>query len=147
MSKSIFILLGIIFSCQTKSEVNFDWLMGNWVRTNEQPDRATFENWEKINDSTFSGESYTIKDNDTIWKETVKLSKVNNDWYFAVKGIGDTVSVDFKLISITDSSFVCENKVNEFPNIIRYEKAGEKFKAEVEGGDMKIDFEFKRVDR
>ena len=137
--------MALFFSCQSKSEVNFDWLMGNWVRTNEKPDRATFENWKKINDSTFLGESYTIKDKDTIWKETVKLAKNNNDWFFAVKGINDTVSVDFKLISITDSSFVCENNVNEFPNIIRYEKAGDNFKAEIEGGDMKIPFEFKRV--
>lgn len=145
MSKSLLLLLTMIFGCQSHSKENFDWLLGHWIRTNEKPDKTTYENWDKLNDTTFVGESYTIKDKDTVWKETVQLSKINNEWFFAVKGIDDTVSVDFKLISITDTSFTCENQMNEFSNVIKYFKDGNHFKAEIEGSGMKIPFEFKRL--
>jgi hypothetical protein len=44
----------------TYNSENFDWLLGKWQRTNEKQGKTTFENWEKISDSEYSGIGFTI---------------------------------------------------------------------------------------
>jgi len=61
-----------------------------------------------------------------------------------VTGKEDTTPTVFKVIKIGDQSFTCENKEIEFPNHIRYWKEAGKLKAKVSGGDMVIDFEFRK---
>jgi hypothetical protein len=55
-------MLFAIVSCKrdTSSMQDFDWLIGNWVRTNDQPNRMTYENWSKVNDSVYNGLGYTM---------------------------------------------------------------------------------------
>lgn len=152
MKKLIILLVFAFCSCLPEGEKNkqliepnFDYLVGSWIRTNEKSDRNTFENWKNISPTKYEGSGFTIKDKDTIWQEDVILSKTNTDWNFTVTDKKEKNQVIFNLTKISNDGFTCENQKNEFPKIIRYKKDGELLKAEIEGGDMKIPFEFKKI--
>ncbi|MCU4164954.1 DUF6265 family protein [Carboxylicivirga caseinilyticus] len=141
----IVILLILSVSCKnrpTESKDNFDWMLGSWIRTNEQENRLTFENWEKHSDSEYTGFGFTLENNDTIWQENIKLIKKDGEWSFDVTGQGESNSTNFKLIRIEEQCFVCENQLNEFPKIIEYSKNGDLLKATISGNNMKVDFDF-----
>lgn len=150
----IFLIFITLLSCKKtenkdkkntdSNQTQFDWLVGNWIRTNEKDEKKTFESWTKSSNSKFLGVSYTLQNNDTIWKEDVVLSKLNNTWYFAVTGKEDEKPTLFKLSKIDGKSFVFENKNNSFPKLIQYQNIGNKFKATVSGDEMVIDFEFEK---
>lgn len=129
---------------ETSQKSDFDFLIGEWIRINETEGNSTFENWEKLNDSTYLGHGFTMKGKDTIWEEKVVLSPVQNIWYFRVKSPSDSISTDFKLTEQTDSSFICENPQNEFPKIIKYLKKGKNLYAEITDGENTIAFEFQK---
>ncbi len=149
----IFVIFTFFLSCNTndkKNEApiptqNFDWLLGNWERTNEKEGQQTFETWTKKNDSEYIGLGYTLKNNDTIWMENVLLINKNNHWTFEVTGKGEPKATIFKLSKIEKYSFSCENPENEFPNIIQYNTKDDKLHALISGGEMNIPFEFERI--
>ena len=55
-----FIILSACKSNQTNQQ-NFDFLIGNWTRTNEKEGKMTLENWQKENPTTYLGHSFTLK--------------------------------------------------------------------------------------
>lgn len=126
------------------NKTQFDWLVGNWIRMNDKDSKRTFESWKKKSNTEYLGVSYTLLNNDTVWKENVELSKSDNTWYFAVKGKEDKNPTIFKLSKIDSLSFAFENKLNSFPKLIQYKKNGDKFKAIVSADDMIIPFEFEK---
>lgn len=154
--KHIFLTIMVLccLSCEEKNKIkaepseevvvdkNFDWLIGNWERTNEKEGKQTFENWVKINKDKYQGLGFTMKDKDTIWKETISMIKVSGTWNFEVKGKADSLSTVFIVTEIDESSFICENKENEFPKKIGYSKSEKGILAVISGGDMEIPFEF-----
>lgn len=123
----------------------FDWLVGNWERTNEKPDRQTYESWQKINELEYRGIGFTLQQNDTIWKEDIRLIKLKNNWNFEVRGKDDSTPTIFKLVNIEKRKFICENQENEFPKKIEYAKEGDKIRAIISGGEMEIPFEFEQI--
>lgn len=123
-------------------EKNFDWLIGNWERSNEKEGKQTFENWVKLNEKAYQGIGFTIKENDTIWQESIELNKVSETWNFAVKGKSDPMPTVFIVTAIEEDSFICENEENEFPKKISYSKGEKGIVAVISGGDMEILFEF-----
>jgi len=157
--KYLFLVIMISFclSCQQKNKnnleeikaitvaENFDWLLGNWKRINDKAGKQTYENWIKISESSYQGLGYTMQESDTIWKETISLSRANNGWVFGVKGEDESEPIIFKLTEIVKDGFICENKENEFPKKIKYSKSGEKLMANVSGEDMMIPFEFEPI--
>lgn len=126
------------------TKTQFDWLVGNWTRNNDKDGKKTYESWKKKSNSEYTGISYTLLDNDTIWKEDMAISKTNKIWHFAATGKEDKIPVVFELSKIDDKSFTFENKNNSFPKLIQYERIGNKFKADVSGDDMTIHFEFEK---
>ena len=153
-----YLILGLMvlcsLSCQQKSkeekealtvvalENNFDWLIGNWQRSNETEGKQTYENWVKVNKDTYQGFGFTIKENDTIWKEDMRLVHVSDAWNFEVKGKGETDATVFILTKIEEDNFICENEANEFPKKISYSKSDHGILAVISGGDLEIPFEF-----
>jgi len=125
---------------------NFDWLTGNWIRTNEQEGKSTFENWEKKSDSAYNGFSYTMQNSDTVWQEHVRLIKTNNNWSFDVTQKGQTEPTTFKLTNIEKNRFICENQANDFPKKIEYSVAGTQLNANISGPNMEVLFEFKKME-
>ena len=117
------------------------WLLGNWERTNDEEGKKTFEFWSK----NFTGLGFTLKENDTIFKEQMSIITKNDTLFLQVSGIHET-PVLFKFTSQTDSSFVCENPKNEFPKKITYYTENNFLKAEVSSGSFKLSFVFQKTE-
>ena len=157
--KYIFLIMMISFtlSCKQKNKSNseaikaititenFDWLLGNWKRSNDKEGKQTYENWVKIDEGVYQGLGYTMQESDTIWEEGIRLIHTNNAWIFEVKGKDESESTIFELTDIQTEAFTCENEENEFPKKIKYSKSGEKLVAIVSGEDMSIPFEFEAI--
>ena len=141
-----------IFACSEKNTTtkveapkptqNFDWLIGDWKRSDDEAGKQTYEHWQKSNDKLYQGKSYTMSAKDTVWSENVRLLKRDTTWFYAVTGRGDSFTTDFQLTSITDHSFVCENGANEFPKMIEYALVGDSIKSKISGGGPEIEFSF-----
>ncbi|MDW7692631.1 DUF6265 family protein [Flammeovirgaceae bacterium SG7u.111] len=152
----VFFLVFLVLSCksdesstqsapeQKAQELSFDWLVGDWQRSNEKAGKKTFETWRKKNIETYQGTGFTIQNNDTIWQEQIMLVGADDAWNFEVLGKGDTEPTVFKLTQIEKELFVCENPENEFPKVIKYAKSGDGIKAVISGGGEEVLFLFEK---
>ena len=157
MKKILILLIGILItSCnQTKKEKqkdeikseNFDWLLGKWKRLNEEEEKETFENWNKINETEYSGIGFTMQNGDTIKQEKIRLTKTSGKWNLTVKVPEESESITFNGISHNETEFTCENNEIDFPNKIKYWKNGNRINAMVSGGEMEIPFEFEKLNK
>lgn len=133
-------------SKQNQSTENFNWLLGNWQRTNEEQGKTTFENWQKNNDSEYNGIGFTIQNNDTISKEKMKIVNVDGKWNLLVKTQEEKDFIRFEMPEIQDDKFECKNDTLDFPKLIKYWKNGNKINALVSGDNLNLSFEFKRIE-
>ena len=129
-----------------KSE-NFDWLLGKWKRLNEEEGKETFENWNKINETEYSGIGFTMQNGDTIKQEKIRLTKTSGKWNLTVKVPEESESITFNGIIHNETEFTCENNEIDFPNKIKYWKNGNRINAMVSGGEMEISFEFEKLNK
>lgn len=99
------------------------WLLGRWE--NKSADGVLSEIWTKTNDSTFQGQSYFIKDKDTIHFETIVLQQKGEDLTYNanVKGQNEDKPVTFSLTETTENQLIFESKKQEYPQKISYQKA------------------------
>lgn len=127
-------------SCQKKESVEkdkikiADWLIGNWENTS--PEGVLTENWQKLNDSTFSAASYFIKGKDTIHFESIILAQLGETLTYkaTVKGQNDDKPVSFPSIAESDKQLVFENPKHDYPQKITYTKgANNTLTAEISG--------------
>ena len=133
-------------SCNNKTNENFDWLLGQWQRTNEEQGKTTFEDWKKTAEFSYSGIGFTLQDGDTVKKEKMKLIKQNGTWDFVVKVPEETDAVIFEMTESNKSSFTCINDSIDFPNRIKYWTENNHLKATVSGIDLNAPFEFKKIE-
>ncbi|RZJ52502.1 MAG: hypothetical protein EOO44_11605 [Flavobacterium sp.] len=133
-------LLLAFVSCQKKETVEkdkikiADWLIGNWE--NKNPDGVLTENWQKVNDSTFSATSYFIKGKDTLHLERIILSQKGETLTYSatVNGQNDNKAIDFPSTSETENKLVFENPQHDYPQKISYTKgANNTLTAEISG--------------
>lgn len=125
---------------------NFDWLLGKWKRINETEGKETFEKWNKIGETEYSGIGFTMQNGDTIKQEHIRLIKSNKKWNLTVKVPEESESITFNGTSHNDNEFTCENNDIDFPNKIKYWKNGQKINAAVSNSEMEISFEFKKIE-
>jgi hypothetical protein len=127
-------------SCQKKGSAEknkiktADWLIGNWENTS--PDGVLTENWQKLNDSTFSAASYFIKEKDTVHSENIILAQLGETLIYkaTVKGQNDGKAVDFPSTISNDKQLVFENPKHDYPQKITYTKgANNTLTAEISG--------------
>lgn len=121
-----------IIACQNKSEKNFDeldklsWLVGEWE--NKMPEGILTETWTKANDSTFTGKTLFIKDEDTLHSEDIVLTQKGEALLYipTVKGQNDNKPVEFKMTeSKTENEFAFENPKHDYPQKIVYRKVSD----------------------
>ncbi|HRG18244.1 MAG TPA: DUF6265 family protein [Flavobacterium lutivivi] len=123
-----FILLILITSCQNKSKNSYalidkmSWLEGSWE--NKLPEGTLTETWQKINDSTYSGQTLFIKEKDTIHFEEIVLSQKGETLFYTptVKGQNNDEPIEFKLTNSTENEFIFENPKHDYPQKIAYKK-------------------------
>ncbi|MFH6997172.1 DUF6265 family protein [Flavobacterium sp. FlaQc-57] len=137
---TLLMLVLAVVSCQKKESVEkdkikiADWLIGKWENTS--PDGVLTENWEKLNDSTFSAASYFIKGKDTIHFESILLSQKGETLTYiaTVKGQNDDKPVEFPSTAESDKQLVFENPKHDYPQKITYTKgANNTLTAEISG--------------
>ena len=110
----------------------FDWLNGNWMRTTSKSN--SYESWTKKSMYLFDGISYSVKDNDTIIEERIKIVKDGNDIFYIADVPHNPAPVAFKLTEMSENKFVFENKTHDFPQTVVYERiADDKFIATIAG--------------
>lgn len=131
----------IFFNCDNTSKTKKPaWLHGNWIRINDKPDKITYEFWK----DDFSGIGFTLKEKDTVFKETLNIITKNDSLYLQVTGVNEKPTL-FKFTQQTDSSFTAENKLNKFPKMITYWKENNFLKAKVANDEFSVDFIFKKM--
>lgn len=133
-----------MFSCSiNKNQHQPTWLVGNWERMNNKPLYKTYETWYLNSNNKLIGFGSTLKGKDTVFKENLSIISKNDTLFLQVIGVNENPTL-FKFTKQTDSSFVCENYMNEFPNKIFYFKSNDTLNAVVSNYDFKIEFFFKR---
>jgi hypothetical protein len=112
------------------------WIVDRWIYTDGE--EITYENWVKTNDTLYSGESYTVRDGDTVFNEQLKIEKIGSDVFYTAIVKHNTGPVSFKLIELGDKRAVFENPEHDFPNRITYELRNNSILyAKAEGEDKK----------
>lgn len=119
-----------------------DWLEGTWTRTNVKPGRSAHERWQKISSSEWSGLGVTMNGSDTAFVEKLKLLIKDGNICYVADIVENKEPVYFKLTSISNAGFVCENPQHDFPKMIRYQKEGDKIKATISGNGKSVDYLF-----
>ena len=150
------LLAGLIWSCNEKRNpktlelTKTDWLLGSWI--NESANGTLSESWQKQNDSVYRGESYFVKQADTIHFESIVLSERNGSIFYSptVRGQNNDKPVDFKLTSATARQLVFENPAHDFPQAICYKKLGDtameaRISGKVNGKDMAEGFVLRKT--
>ncbi|MES2241084.1 MAG: DUF6265 family protein [Bacteroidota bacterium] len=137
---SLLSLLLVAAACQKNGSIEkdqikkADWLIGNWeYKTNIG---TLYENWQKINDSTFKAQSLFIKDKDSIHNETILLQQKAETLSYSttIKGQNDDKPIHFKLISENENELVFQNLKNDYPQKITYKKgANNKLTTQISG--------------
>ena len=99
------------------------WLEGKWIDTSDGK-TVTYEVWEKKNDSTFSGKSFSISKGDTVFMEHLSLEQRGDDLFYipTVSKQNNGKPVSFKLSGVRDRVYVFENKEHDFPQRICYSR-------------------------
>lgn len=126
MKKLILSLLIILTlaSCQKSKEVSKivdkDWLLGKWE--NKSNEGHLLEIWSKANDSLFIGESYFIKEKDTLHAEKMELQQKGENLFYIsiIKGQNNDKPITFKHNIEIEKQLVFENKKNDYPKKISY---------------------------
>ena len=129
MNKLFFlIVLFILFSCQKGKDkaknVGQDWILGQWK--NKSQEGILSESWKKVNDSVFDGESYFIKEKDTLHSEKMQLKQKDENLIYVstIKGQNEDKPVTFAQNTEIENQLVFENPTNQYPRKIVYKLTG-----------------------
>ncbi len=126
-----------------KMTTNIDWLVGDWICTNGQKGENTFESWTKT-DEGYAGSAVSLVKGDTVFQESIKAYLDEGQWHYEVSGPHEKPII-FTFTSLTDSSFICENPANDFPNTINYAIEGDSILAAISNdGEKEILFRYGR---
>mgnify|MGYP006315790737 FL=1 len=126
MKKVILAFLTILTlaSCKKSKEVSKivgnDWLLGKWE--NKSDEGNLLEIWKKANDSLFLGESYFIKEKDTLHSEKIELQQKGENLLYVstIKGQNNDKPITFKHNIEIEKQLVFENPKNDYPRKIVY---------------------------
>jgi hypothetical protein len=123
---TLILLLLAIASCKN-SESNekekiksANWLLGKWET--KTAEGTLSESWKQLNDSTFQGESFFIKNKDTLHFESILLQQNGEELFYnaTVKGQNENKAVTFKMTVGTEKQLVFENPKHDYPQKITY---------------------------
>src|SRR5690606_11327959 len=128
MKKLIFLLLSaVVFSCnespkapettapEPATSYNADWINGQWKRTNDESGKETFENWEKLSATEYSGHGFTMQGSDTVSQEKMRITQADGKWSLFVTMPPETSATKFDVTLVSDKEFMCVNDSNDFP--------------------------------
>ena len=120
------------------------WLIGSWQAVTTKG--ITYEKWHKASDTLFMGESFFIKEGDTVLNESIKIVARDNDVAFisTVPDQNEGLPVTFKLTYIDPHKMVFENQTHDFPQMITYQEVTQDSLIAEISGTIKGDHRSKR---
>jgi hypothetical protein len=118
------------------------WLAGRWESTDNKPGQTGSETWSAVSAGKMSGFAVTLKGKDTVFVEHSTLEIKGSDIFYNAQVTGSAKPVPFKLTSVTDDSFVCENPQHDFPKKIAYKLTGNRIYATISGNGKTIPYNF-----
>lgn len=152
MRTIILLLFSSLFitSCQKKTSPqlpkgDFDYLIGDWERTNEQEGKETFEHWSHDTENLYTGIGYTLQNKDTIWKEHMQLVQKDTTWILEIYNDKEPM-IPFTVTRKGSNTFMAYNPTNEFPKHIFYTYFDNTLTAMISSDDRNIPFIFWRVE-
>lgn len=97
------------------------WVLGSWYYVSS--DATNYEIWEIVNDSTFSGRSYSINNGDTVSSEFINLLQRKGELAYVptVSGQNKGMPIQFTLTFISGDKMIFENPDHDFPQMITYQ--------------------------
>ena len=120
----ILILISTQISCKKSNEASkimgSDWLLGKWG--NKSGNGNLLEIWTKTNDSLFIGESYFIKEKDTLHAEKMELKQKGENLLYisTIKGQDHDKPLIYNHNTEIVKQLVFENPANDYPKKIIY---------------------------
>lgn len=116
--KYLFFLIVIFFTKPCLTQTNLpEFLKGSWKIENQE----TYEHWDKLNEQSLKGLSYTIQDDRIVVTEYLDITLRDNTIYYTatVLNQNEGKGVPFRMTN-SDSTFIFENPDHDFPKIISY---------------------------
>jgi len=110
------------------------WFIGQWENKSAEGDLV--ENWTKVNDSLYMGESYFIVKGDTVFAERVALLEIYGRMTYnvTVPSQNEGGAVAFVMTDINDERVIFENPQHDYPSKIMYSNvAPDSLVAEISG--------------
>ena len=95
------------------------WFLGDWE--NHAKEGHYTENWKKLSDSTFCGQSLITDGKDTVFHENAVLEQRNDSLFYDVSVNGEDETY-FYLTKSNENEFVFENPKNSYPTKIIYKR-------------------------
>lgn len=147
----LFASLALVLSCNnTPKQSDWDWIVGKWVQT--KVDSKVVEEWKKLNDSSYAGLSYVLKNSgEKQMLESVELHYRSGNWSYipTTLGTGFPNPVTFTLVLEGEQGFTATNPKHDFPKRIVYERKGtDSLHAWIDGGEAapepRLDFYYAR---
>ena len=123
---------------------DFSWLVGEWRRTNNAPEKETFEYWEQRGEAEYTGLGITLAGTDTTFMENLRIAHIGGTWTFEVTGVNESPTL-FPMLEIRAKGFTCINEANEFPKRIDYSLKGERLEAIISADSTQIPFHFIKI--
>jgi len=164
---ALFIVMLTLFSCSEKKKDAIEtaepknaitagleeanWLLGKWEHTSDQGTMT--EIWKQDSDTAYTAKSFVIKNKDTLFSESVRLVRRDENLVYIVKTNDGKESkpVEFALTSLQDNMLTFENPKHDFPDKIVYENFGDSLKAVISGHkvgvEAKEEFPMKKVNQ
>ena len=116
----ILIILTLIVPHIAIAQSNFpEFLEGTWKVENKE----IFEHWDKLNENSLKGFSYTTKSGEVLVSEYLEISKAEKDIIYTATVLNQNQGrgVSFKLNKVGDT-YAFENPKHDFPQRITYNK-------------------------
>jgi hypothetical protein len=136
----IFVIASIIVSCNNNlknvanNKVNnyqgidkANWLIGEWQENSKYG--IVTENWTILDDTTFYGKRYTLKNSDTDINENLMLQEIDGNLFFIsiIEDQNELKPIKFKLTHSTETELIFENPKHEFPQKVTYTKVSDDY--------------------
>ncbi|MGB1241325.1 MAG: DUF6265 family protein [Chitinophagales bacterium] len=125
---------------------NLHWLIGEWQRTNETPERVSIELWELQENDNLKGVGLTTEGDSVVFKEELSIKIEGEKVHYIADVSHNNEPVAFEMMQLQKNTVVFTNPKHNFPKQIIYTQiAANSMKAVISGNGKEIVFFFKRL--
>jgi hypothetical protein len=132
---------------QTPTHIeDLGWLVGTWKRMYNKSGHTGHERWFIDPEIGLRGYGVTMKGRDTVFVEKLRIVNGDDGLYYVADVIENPKPTYFKITSVTQNEFTCENASHDFPKNIHYRRKVKDLVATVSGNGRSITYKFIKTD-